>query len=134
MKSLITEKEKLRIRSMHINEKHSLLKEQGEFFDLLPIPSSTIAPVNGTPKPEEQKKVSTCLKAPELKTLADEGKFRTWVKTTYPNNAVSGIKLSDPRWKNPPTKFCNVALGNLWTAKEPISKETYGQLYLKTIK
>jgi hypothetical protein len=35
MKSLITEKEKLRIRSMHINEKHSLLKE-GEFFDLLP--------------------------------------------------------------------------------------------------
>ena len=37
MKSLITEKEKLRIRSMHINEKFSLLKEKGKFFDLLPI-------------------------------------------------------------------------------------------------
>ena len=131
MKSLITEKEKLRIRSMHINEKFSLLKE-GEFFDLLPIDPSTIKTNDGTQQVSTQ--VSTCLKAPELKTLADEGKFRTWVKTTYPNNAVSGIKLSDTRWKNPPTKFCNTALGNLWTAKEPISKETYGQLYLKTIK
>lgn len=133
MKSLITEKEKLRIRSMHINEKHSLLKE-GEFFDLLPIDPSTIKKDDGTLKPEEQKQVSTCLKAPELKTLADEGKFRTWVKTTYANNMVNGVKLSDKRWVNPPTKFCNTALGNLWTAKEPISKETYGQLYVKTIK
>jgi hypothetical protein len=133
MKSLITEKEKLRIRSMHINEKHSLLKE-GEFFDLLPIDPSTIKTNDGTPKPEEQKQVSTCLKAPELKTLADEGKFRTWVKTTYPNNAVSGVKLGNSAWKNPPTVFCNSKLGILWTTKEPISKETYGQLYLKTIK
>ena len=42
MKSLISEQEKLRIRSMHINEKISLLKEDdGKFFDLLPIPPST---------------------------------------------------------------------------------------------
>jgi len=43
MKSLITEKEKLRIRSMHISERLSLLKEGGEFFDLLPIPPGTEA-------------------------------------------------------------------------------------------
>jgi len=50
MKSLITEREKLRIRSMHINEKFSLLKEGGEFFDLLPIDPGTIAttPINAT--------------------------------------------------------------------------------------
>jgi len=134
MKSLITEKEKLRIRSMHINEKFSLLKEQGEFFDLLPIDPSTIKKDDGTLKPEEQKQVSTCVAAPELKTLADEGKFRTWVKTTYPNNVVSGIKLSDTRWKNPPTVFCNKALANLWKSVELTTKQTYGQLYLKTIK
>ena len=139
MKSLISEQEKLRIRSMHINEKISLLKEGGEFFDLDPIPLETIKKDDGTPKPEEkkvedQKQVSTCLKAPELKTLADEGKFRTWVKTTYPNNVVSKVKLSNPNWKNPPTVFCNSALGNLWTAKEPTSKKTYGQLYLETLK
>ena len=130
MKSLITEKEKLRIRSMHNNEKFSLLKEQGEFFDLLPIPSTTIKKDDGTPKPEEQKQVSTCVAAPELKTLEDEGKFRTWVKTTYANNVVNGVKLSDPRWKNPPTKFCNNALGKLWKSVEPTTKQTYGQLYL----
>ena len=130
MKSLISEQEKLRIRSMHINEKISLLKEDdGKFFDLLPIPPSTIQ--TGT---QVSTQVSTCVAAPELKTLEDEGKFRTWVKTTYPNNVVSGIKLSHPRWKNPPTKFCNSALGNLWKAKGPASTETYGQLYLKTIK
>ena len=132
MKSLITEKEKLRIRSMHNNEKFSLLKEQGEFFDLLPIDPTTIKKDDGTQQVNTQ--VSTCVAAPELKTLEDEGKFRTWVKTTYPNNVVSGIKLSHPRWKNPPTKFCNSALGNLWKAKGPASTETYGQLYLKTIK
>ena len=61
MKSLITEKEKLRIRSMHINEKFSLLKE-GEFFDdLLEIPptdattpiiapAAADAPKTGTPE------------------------------------------------------------------------------------
>lgn len=126
MKSLITEKEKLRIRSMHTNEKFSLLKEGGEFFDLLPIDPSTIQTVSDKVNTE----VSTCVAAPELKTLEDEGKFRTWVKTTYANNAVSGIKLSDPRWKNPPTKFCNKALANLWKSVEPTTKQTYGQLYL----
>ena len=124
MKSLITEKEKLRIRSMHTNEKFSLLKEDEGFFDLLQIAPETIAPVDVT------QQVSTCAAAPELKTLEDEGKFRTWVKTTYANNAVSGIKLSDPRWKNPPTKFCNNALGKLWKSIEPTTKQTYGQLYI----
>jgi hypothetical protein len=126
MKSLITEKEKLRIRSMHTNEKFSLLKEGGEFFDLLPIDPSTIQTVSD----EVNTEVSTCVAAPELKTLEDEGKFRTWVKTTYANNVVSKIKLSDPRWKNPPTKFCNKALANLWKSVEPTTKQTYGQLYL----
>ena len=126
MKSLISEQEKLRIRSMHINEKISLLKEDdGKFFDLLPIPPSTIQ--TGT---QVSTQVSTCVAAPELKTLEDEGKFRTWVKTTYANNVVSKIKLSDPRWKNPPTKFCNKALANLWKSVEPTTKQTYGQLYL----
>ena len=124
MKSLITEKEKLRIRSMHTNEKFSLLKE-GEFFDLLPIDPNTIQT-----GPQVSTQVSTCVAAPELKTLEDEGKFRTWVKTTYPNNAVSGIKLSDKRWKNPPTVFCNSKLGILWKTVEPKTKQTYGQLYL----
>lgn len=128
MKSLISEQEKLRIRSMHINEKYSLLKEEDQFDDLMPIPLETIKKDDGTPKVDGT--VSTCAAAPELKTLADEGKFRTWVKTTYPNNAVSGIKLSDKRWKNPPTVFCNKALANLWKSVEPTSKQTYGQLYI----
>ena len=123
MKSLITEEEKLRIRSMHINEKFSLLKEDEGFFDLKQIAPETIAPL-------DSQQVSTCAAAPELKTLEDEGKFRTWVKTTYANNAVSGIKLSDPRWKNPPTVFCNKALGKLWKSIEPTTKQTYGQLYI----
>ena len=123
MKSLITEEEKLRIRSMHINEKFSLLKEDEGFFDLKQIAPETIAPL-------DSQQVSTCAAAPELKTLEDEGKFRTWVKTTYANNVVNGIKLSDPRWKNPPTKFCNNALGKLWKSVEPTTKQTYGQLYL----
>jgi len=50
MKSLITEEEKLRIRSMHINEKFSLLKEDDGFFDLMQIAPETIAttPINAT--------------------------------------------------------------------------------------
>ena len=44
MKSLITENEKLRIRSMHISERLSLLKEDDNVFaDLLPIPQGTAA-------------------------------------------------------------------------------------------
>jgi hypothetical protein len=45
MKSLLTEEEKLRIRSMHINEKYSLLKEDGGFDDLLPIDLTTASTV-----------------------------------------------------------------------------------------
>ena len=134
MKSLISEQEKLRIRSMHINEKISLLKEGGEFFDLEPIPLETVQQGGGTQQDGTTTTVSTCAAAPELKSIADEGKFRTWVKSAYANNAVSGIKLSDKRWKNPPTVFCNKALANLWKSIEPTSKETYGQLYVKTLK
>jgi hypothetical protein len=134
MKSLISEQEKLRIRSMHINEKISLLKEGGEFFDLDPIPLGSAQQAGVTQQAGTTTTVSTCAAAPELKTIEDEGKFRTWVKATYANNAVSGIKLSDKRWKNPPTVFCNKALANLWKSIEPVSKETYGQLYVKTIK
>ena len=135
MKSLISEQEKLRIRSMHINEKISLLKEAGgEFFDLEPIPLASAQQGGGTQQAGTTTTVSTCAAAPELKSIADEGKFRTWVKATYANNAVSGIKLSDKRWKNPPTVFCNKALTNLWKSVEPTSKETYGQLYVKTLK
>ena len=134
MKSLISEEEKLRIRSMHANEKLSLLKEEGEFFDLQPIDPSTIKKDETVQKQDGAQQGSTCAAAPELKTLEDEGKFRTWVKATYPNNVVSGLKLSHTRWKNPPVVFCNKALGVLWKAVEPTSKETYGQLYLKTIK
>ena len=135
MKSLISEQEKLRIRSMHINERISLLKEDdGKFFDLLPIPLETVQQGGGTQQANTTTTVSTCAAAPELKTIEDEGKFRTWVKSAYANNAVSGIKLSDKRWKNPPTVFCNKALANLWKSIEPTSKETYGQLYVKTLK
>ena len=134
MKSLISEQEKLRIRSMHINEKISLLKEEGEFFDLLPIPLETAQQGGGTQQAGTTTTVSTCAAAPELKSIEDEGKFRTWVKSTYANNAVSGIKLSDKRWKNPPTVFCNKALSNLWKSIEPVSKKTYGQLYVETLK
>lgn len=134
MKSLISEQEKLRIRSMHINEKISLLKEGGEFFDLDPIPLGTFQQGSGTQQDGTTTTVSTCAAAPELKSIADEGKFRTWVKAAYANNAVSGIKLSDKRWKNPPTVFCNKALSNLWKSIEPVSKKTYGQLYVETLK
>jgi hypothetical protein len=136
MKSLISEQEKLRIRSMHINERISLLKEDdSKFDDLMAIPLETITQAGGTQQAAgSSTTVSTCAAAPELKTIEDEGKFRTWVKSTYANNAVSGIKLSDKRWKNPPTVFCNKALANLWKSIEPVSKETYGQLYVKTIK
>jgi hypothetical protein len=132
MKSLISEQEKLRIRSMHINERISLLKEDASRFDdLEPIPLETVQQAGGTQQAAgSSTTVSTCAAAPELKTIEDEGKFRTWVKATYANNAVSGIKLSDKRWKNPPTVFCNKALANLWKSVEPTSKQTYGQLYL----
>jgi len=136
MKSLISEQEKLRIRSMHINERISLLKEDdSKFDDLLPIPLETIQQGGGVQQAGgTTTTVSTCAAAPELKTIEDEGKFRTWVKSTYANNAVSGIKLSDKRWKNPPTVFCNKALSNLWKSIEPVSKKTYGQLYVETLK
>ena len=128
MKSLITENEKQRIRLMHINQKHKLLKEQVQFDDLYEIDPSTIKIADGTQQVSTQ--VSTCKAAPELKTLADEGKFRTWVKTTYPDVVVSGVKLGNSAWKNPPTVFCNSKLGILWKSVDPITKQTYGQLYL----
>jgi len=76
MKSLITEKEKLRIRSMHINEKFSLLKEQGEFFDLLPIDPTTASIVT-TPitAPADAPKTGT----PEAKA------FQDWMDVNHVN-------------------------------------------------
>lgn len=71
MKSLITENEKQRIRLMHINKKHSLLKEQGEFFDLLPIPPTTVtdatAATTVTSTPADVPKTNT----PEAKAFHD---------------------------------------------------------------
>jgi hypothetical protein len=69
MKSLITEEEKLRIRSMHINEKFSLLKEQGQFDDLLPIPdpSTVTTPITPTNAPADAPKTGT----PEAKAFQD---------------------------------------------------------------
>jgi len=76
MKSLITEKEKLRIRSMHINEKHSLLKEQGEFFDLLPIPSTNASTAT----------IETTVTAGEPKTGTPEAKaFHDWMDANKVN-------------------------------------------------
>lgn len=78
MKSLITEKEKLRIRSMHNNEKFSLLKEQGEFFDLLPIPSTTIKKDDGT--------IETTVTADAPKTGTPEAKaFQDWMDANKVN-------------------------------------------------
>ena len=77
MKSLITEKEKLRIRSMHINEKFSLLKEQGEFFDLLPIDPTTISTTPITP-------ITATADAP--KTNTPEAKaFQDWLDANKVN-------------------------------------------------
>lgn len=45
MKSLITENEKQRIRLMHINQKHKLLKEQVQFDDLYEIDPTTATTV-----------------------------------------------------------------------------------------
>jgi len=69
MKSLITEEEKLRIRSMHINEKFSLLKEQGQFDDLFPIPdpSTVTTPITPTNAPADAPKTGT----PEAKAFQD---------------------------------------------------------------
>ena len=92
MKSLITEKEKLRIRSMHINEKFSLLKEQGEFFDLLPIPPSTSVEVASTPVTVGEPKTGT----PEAKAFHDwlDANKENWNKT---NQKLNWEKLNKGR-------------------------------------
>jgi hypothetical protein len=75
MKSLLTEEEKLRIRSMHINEKFSLLKEQ--FDDLMPIDPS----VNATTASTE-----TTVAADVPKTGTPEAKaFHDWMDANKPN-------------------------------------------------
>ena len=83
MKSLITEKEKLRIRSMHINEKISLLKEDdGKFFDLLPIPPSTA------------EVASTRVTAGEPKTgTPDAIAFQKWVYDIKKDTSLSTSKF-----------------------------------------
>jgi hypothetical protein len=74
MKSLITEREKLRIRSMHINEKFSLLKEDDGFFDLMQIPPETIATTPIT-APVDAPKTGT----PEAKA------FQDWMDVNHVN-------------------------------------------------
>jgi hypothetical protein len=87
MKSLITEKEKLRIRSMHINEKFSLLKEQGQFDDLEPI-DLTVATTVTTPitAPADVPKTGT----PEAKA------FHDWMDANKVNWNPENPKLN---WK-----------------------------------
>jgi hypothetical protein len=72
MKSLITENEKQRIRLMHINQKHKLLKEQTQFDDLLEIPPTTdataaTAATTATSTPADVPKTNT----PEAKAFHD---------------------------------------------------------------
>ena len=79
MKSLISEQEKLRIRSMHINEKYSLLKEDGTFFDLDPI-SSVDATTPTTPT------TPTTVAADVPKTGTPEAKaFHDWMDANKEN-------------------------------------------------
>lgn len=74
MKSLITEEEKLRIRSMHINERISLLKEDNGFDDLLPIPDPT-TPTTPTTVAADVPKTGT----PEAKA------FHDWMDANHQN-------------------------------------------------
>ena len=77
MKSLITENEKLRIRSMHISERLSLLKEDDNVFsDLFPIPQGTAA----------VEVASTTVTADLPKPYSPEAKaFHTWLDANKVN-------------------------------------------------
>jgi hypothetical protein len=88
MKSLITENEKQRIRLMHINQKHKLLKEQTQFDDLLEIPP-TDATIVKTPI------TATAADAP--KTGTPEAKaFQDWLDANKVNWNPS---VPDKNWK-----------------------------------
>jgi hypothetical protein len=88
MKSLITENEKQRIRLMHINQKHKLLKEQDQFDDLLEIPP-TDATIVKTPI------TATAADAP--KTGTPEAKaFQDWLDANKVNWNPS---VPDKNWK-----------------------------------
>jgi hypothetical protein len=77
MKSLLTEKEKLRIRSMHINEKYSLLKEDNGFDDLLPIDPTVVTSTTT---------IATTVTAGVPKTGTPEAKaFHDWMDANKVN-------------------------------------------------
>lgn len=108
MKSLLTEEEKLRIRSMHINEKHSLLKE-GEFFDLEPIPSVA----NPTEQPAQGDAGGDTLGQSEVKAFQDwldtnkvnwnpSDPKTNWIKL---NKSGKGYGTNGPRTKAAWAKF-----------------------------
>jgi hypothetical protein len=77
MKSLLTEKEKLRIRSMHINEKYLLLKEDDQFDDLMPIDPTVVTSTTT---------IATTVTAGEPKTGTPEAKaFQDWMDANKVN-------------------------------------------------
>ena len=119
MKSLITENEKLRIRSMHISERLSLLKEDDTVFaDLLPIPQGTAA----------VEVVSTTVTAGEPKTGTPEAKaFHDWLDANKEDWNTTNQKLN---WKK-------LNKGRSYGIFGPKSKAAWAQFkdeYTKTLK
>jgi hypothetical protein len=112
MKSLLTEEEKLRIRSMHINEKFSLLKEEGEFFDLLPIDPSTVKQDGGT-QTNNQASGADTLGGSEVKPFQDwlDANKANWNPTNPKLNWIAlnkigkGYGVFGPRTKAAYEKF-----------------------------
>ena len=77
MKSLITENEKQRIRLMHINQKHKLLKEQDQFDDLMPIDPTVVTSTTT---------IATTVTAGVPKTGTPEAKaFHDWMDANKVN-------------------------------------------------
>jgi hypothetical protein len=87
MKSLITENEKQRIRLMHINQKHKLLKEQDQFDDLIPIDPTVVTSTT----------TITATAADVPKTGTPEAKaFHDWMDANKVNWNPS---VPDKNWK-----------------------------------
>jgi hypothetical protein len=87
MKSLITENEKQRIRLMHINQKHKLLKEQDQFDDLMPIDPTVVTSTT----------TITATAADVPKTGTPEAKaFHDWMDANKVNWNPS---VPDKNWK-----------------------------------
>lgn len=109
MKSLLTEEEKLRIRSMHINEKYSLLKEDGQFFDLDPLDASAAKPAE---QPAQGAAGGNTLGQSEVKAFQDwlDANKVDWdptnPKTNWKKlNKGKGYGINGPRTKAAWAKF-----------------------------